>query len=92
MKKLEFNLVRLLETVFGELKGKRVGVFIDLEDPRVQGAEGFRRQLNALEPEFGLDSVGKLGVGVWILSAQAARQFARGRLLAPGGRLCNARE
>ena len=34
MKKPAFNLVHLLETVFGKISGKRIAVFIDLEDPR----------------------------------------------------------
>lgn len=34
MKKPEFNLIRLLNTVFGDIKGKRVAVFIDLAEPR----------------------------------------------------------
>ena len=73
MKKPEFNLVRLLETVFGELKGKRVGVFIDLEDPRdivelkflknprwtvqTRAYAIFYQGLKA-QPKLGLESVG----------------------------------
>jgi aminopeptidase len=74
MKKPEFNLVRLLETVFGELKGKRVAVFIDLEDPReivdlkflknprwavqTRAYAIFYQGLKDVQPKLGLKEVG----------------------------------
>lgn len=73
MKKPEFNLVRLLETVFGGIKGSRIAVFIDLENPKdivglkflksvryavqARAYAIFFQGLKEVQPKYGLKSV-----------------------------------